>query len=297
MNYAEIRAFHAVASAGSFTRAAAVLHVSQPTLSAQVKALEARHGVRLFDRRGRRVAVTALGRALLELTRRLFSLDAEIDQLLSEAGGLQRGELRIGADAPYHVIAAVAAFSRRYPGVKLALTAGNSEQLVQGLLEHRIDVAVVANLRPDGRIHAMPVRRDRLVAFIGRNHPWARRTRLRLAELAGQRLVLREPGSTTRSLFEGAMARNGLAPGEVLEVGSREAVREAVAAGLGVGIVSASEFGADRRLKPLTLADEPLEMIEYVACLAERREVRLISAFLALAARWQRPSRHKKYMI
>jgi aminoethylphosphonate catabolism LysR family transcriptional regulator len=282
MNFAEIRAFHAVASAGSFTRAAAGLHVSQPTLSAQVKALEARHGVRLFDRRGRRVALTALGRTLLELTRRLFSLDGEIDQLLSEAGGLQRGELRIGADAPYHVIAAVAAFSRRYPGVRLALSAGNSEQLLHGLLEHRIDVAVVANLRPDGRIHAVPVRRDRLVAFVGRDHPWARRARLRLVELAGQRLVLREPGSTTRGLFEAAMARNGLALGEVLEVGSREAVREAVAAGLGVGIVSESEFGADRRLKPLPLADETLEMVEYVACLAERRDLRLIRAFFGL---------------
>src|SRR5579885_1590996 len=140
MNHAQLRAFHAVASAGSFTRAAAALHVTQPTLSGQVKALEESYGIRLFDRRGRRIAPTELGRELLDLTRRIFGLEAEAEHLLSAARGLSKGHLRVGADAPYHVTAALAAFTRRYPGIQISLIVGNSADLARDLLEHKIDV-------------------------------------------------------------------------------------------------------------------------------------------------------------
>ena len=282
MNHTQLRAFHAVASEGSFTRAAAALNVTQPTLSGQVKGLEERYGVRLFDRRGRKVAPTELGRELLDLTRRLFGLEAEAEHLLSAARGLSKGHLRIGADAPHHVTAPLAAFTRRYPGIQLSLTVGNSAELARDLLEHRIDVAVLANIAGEPRFFAKPLRRDRLVAFVAKSHPWARRRRLDLAELVAQRLVLREQGSATRRIFETAMARRGLAIGEALDMNSREAVRETVAAGLGVGVVSASEFGSDPRLATLQLVGEDLAMTEYLVCLAERRDTRLVDAFFRL---------------
>ncbi|MGH6938826.1 LysR substrate-binding domain-containing protein [Hypericibacter sp.] len=280
MNHAQLRAFHAVASQGSFTRAAEALHVTQPTLSGQVKELEARYGVKLFDRRGRRVYPTELGQSLLDLTRRLFSLEAEAEQILGAAKGLKRGHLRLAADAPFHVIAALSAFAKRYPGIRLSLTIGNSEQILDDLVEHRADVAVLANIPEDPRVYAFPFRQDRLIAFVERDHGWADREAVTLKELAGRRLVLREIGSTTRRLFENAMAARGLALGEVLEVNSREAVRETVAAGLGIGVVSESEFGSDRRLVPLRIAADELAMTEYVACLAERRDLSLVRAFL-----------------
>jgi aminoethylphosphonate catabolism LysR family transcriptional regulator len=282
MNHAHLRAFHAVASEGSFTRAAARLHVTQPTLSGQVKALEDTYGVRLFDRRGRRVAPTELGSTLLDLTRRLFSLEDEAEQLLAATRGLRKGHLRVGADAPYHVTAALSAFTKRYPGVQLSLTVGNSAALARQLFEHKIDVAVLANVAGGSRLHIKPLRRDRLVAFVARTHPWARRRRIDLAELADQRLVLREQGSATRQIFETEMARRGLALGEVLDMNSREAVRETVAAGLGIGVVSVSEFGRDPRIKALELAGGDLTMTEYIVCLAERRDLRLINAFLGI---------------
>jgi aminoethylphosphonate catabolism LysR family transcriptional regulator len=285
MNHAQLRAFHAVASEGSFTRAAEALHVTQPTLSGQVKALEERYGVKLFDRRGRRVHPTELGRSLLDLTRRLFSLEAEAEQILGAAKGLKRGHLRLAADAPFHVIGALSAFAKRYPGIRLSLTIGNSEEILEALVEHRADVAVLANIPEDPRVHAVPFRRDRLIAFVEQNHPWAGRESLTLKELAGRRLVLREIGSTTRRLFETAMAARGLALGEVLEVNSREAVRETVAAGLGIGVVSESEFGSDRRLVPLPIEAEELAMTEYVACLSERRDLSLVRAFLDILER------------
>jgi aminoethylphosphonate catabolism LysR family transcriptional regulator len=282
MNHNQLRAFHAVASEGSFTKAAGALHVTQPTLSGQVKTLEETYGVRLFDRRGRRVSPTALGQELLVLTRRLFSLEAETEHLLSAARGLRKGHLRVGADAPYHVTAALSDFTQRYPGIQLSLTVGNSAELARDLLEHKLDVAVLATVTGDPRFFAKPLRHDRLVAFVAKTHPWARRRRIDLADLSEQRLVLREQGSATRQIFETAMARRGLPRGEVMDMNSREAVRETVAAGLGVGVVSAGEFSKDSRLAILELTGGDMAMTEYVVCLAERQDLRLVRSFLNL---------------
>jgi aminoethylphosphonate catabolism LysR family transcriptional regulator len=280
ITHAQLRAFHAVASEASFTRAAEALHVTQPTLSAQVKSLEESYGVLLFDRRGRRTEPTELGRQLLAVTRRYFGLETEAEQLLAATRALRGGHLRVAADAPQHVMTALAAFHRKYPGVRLSLSIGNSDEVLHQLLDHRSDVAIVADLQEDPRLLARPLRRDHLIAFVERGHPWAERGAIDLAELAGQRVILREIGSTTRRAFEAALARAAIPFGDILEIGSREGVREAVAAGLGVGIVSAFEFGHDDRVRALAIAGVAIEMIEYVACLADRRDLRLVQAFL-----------------
>ena len=282
MNHAQLRAFHSVAEEGGFTRAAEALNVTQPTLSGQVRALEDAYGVKLFERRGRGVEPTDLGQALHAVTRRLFDLESEAEQLLTAARGLRRGRLRVGADAPYHVVPLLAAFNRRHPGIELALSFGNSEAVLQELFARRSDVAVLPDSPKDDRLYARAFRRERLVVFVDRGHPWARRRAVRLAELAGRRLVLREPGSTTRALFEAALRARGIAPAGVLEVGSREAVREAVAAGLGIGAVFESEFGNDDRLHPLALRDATLAATEYAACLQDRRATPVVSAFLEM---------------
>ena len=282
INHAHLRAFHAVAAEGGFSRAAQARNVSQPTLSGQVGALEERYGIKLFERRGRGVEPTDLGRALFDITRRMFAQELEAEQLLVAARGLTSGQLRVGADAPYNVIPMLAAFNRRYPGIQLSLTFGNTGQVQEDLLRRRCDVAVLPDLEPDERLHAVPVRRDRLVAFVERGHPWAARRSIRLTELAGQRLILREPGSNTRAVLDRAMTRAAVIPKNSLEIGSREAVREAVAAGLGAGVVFESEFGRDDRLHRLTLRDVEIEAVEYAACLAERRTVRAVRAFFEL---------------
>ena len=282
MNHAQLRAFHAVATAGSFTKASEALNVTQPTLSGQVKALEESYGVRLFERRGRGVDLTDLGRNLHDITARLTVLEGDARQLLSAAQSLTSGQLRFGADAPHHVIPLLAAFNRRHPGIQLSLSFGNSEEVLQDLFDRRSEIAVLANLPPDRRLYAVPFRKERLVIFVERNHAWARRRSVQLAELAGQRLVLRERGSITRAIFERALAEREIAPEAVIEIGSREAVREAVASGLGIGAVFEGEFGRDPRLHALTLRDVHVEATEYAACLEDRRAVRVVRAFFNL---------------
>ncbi len=282
IGHAHLRAFHAVASAGGYTRASAMLNVTQPTLSGQVKALEERYGVRLFQRRGRGVEMTDLGRQLLDVTRRLSSAEAEAEQLLAGARSLTGGQLRVSADAPTHVISLLAAFSRRHPGVQLAFSFGNSGEVRASLLDRRSEIAVLAELEPDPRIYALPIRRDRQLVFVSRGHPWARRRSLRLEEIADETLILREPGSTTRAVFEAALGERGITPRRTIEIGSREAVREAVAAGLGVGVIFESEFLRDGRLHTLNLRDAKLEAVQYAACLEDRRAVRVVRAFFDL---------------
>lgn len=279
INPAQLRAFHAVASEGSFTRAAKVLNVTQPTLSAQVKGLEERYGVRLFDRRGRGVALTGLGEDLLAVTRRLKAVEEEAEQILAAARGLRTGTLRVGADAPYSIVPSLGAFSRRHPGIRLQLSIGNSNKVLTDLLEHRCDVALLADVAYDPRLFATPILEDRLLAFVARTHPWAARGTVALSELVGERIVLREQGSSTRRLFETALSRRGIALREVMEIGSREAVREAVAAGLGVGIVAATELGHDDRIAPVEIVDARLDTVEYLVCLEERRNLRIVRAF------------------
>jgi aminoethylphosphonate catabolism LysR family transcriptional regulator len=282
IGHTHLRAFHAVAAAGGYSRAARMLNLTQPTLSGQVKALEERYGVRLFQRRGRGVELTDLGRQLLDVTRRLSAAEAEAERLLAGARSLAGGQLRVSADAPSHVVPLLAAFGRRHPGVGLAVSFGNSGEVRASLLARRSEIAVLAELEPDPRIYALPIRRDRLLVFVARGHPWARRRSLRLEEIADETLILREPGSTTRAVLEAALAARGVAPRRTIEIGSREAAREAVAAGLGIGVIFASEVQRDSRLYTLGLRDAKLEAVQYAACLEDRRAVGVVRAFFEL---------------
>jgi len=284
MQYAHLRAFHMVAREGGFTRAADSLRLSQPTLSAQVKALEEHYRVSLFRRGRRGVALTDLGRALYGVTTRIFALEEEADALLAETGELARGHIRVGADGPFHAVPIMAEFKRRHPGPRQSLTIGNSDEVLRGLFDHRADVAVLANAPDDERLHVIALRRDRVVVFAPADDPWAGRGAIRMADLATREMILREAGSVTRLVFQRALERAGVQPAAVMEIESREAVREAVVAGLGLGVVFESEFGRDDRLIALPVADAALEVREDVVCLKDRRRLRIVAAFLEVAA-------------
>jgi aminoethylphosphonate catabolism LysR family transcriptional regulator len=282
MNHAQLRAFHAVALTGSFTAAAKRLRVSQPAVTMQVRALEDAYGVELFQRRGRNIERTDLGSALVDLTTRMFGTEEEAAELLGAARALRKGRLRVGADAPYHVMALLAAFRGRHPGVTISLTVGNAGTVLRDLYDGRTEAAVLAEVAPDPRLHAVPYARYRVVAFVARKHPWARRKRLALAELNDQPMVLREPESVTRRTFERALANAGVMPRVVMEIGSREGVREAVAAGLGIGIIASAELGEDARFTALPIEDAALDNTEFAVCLAARRDLRMVRAFFDL---------------
>lgn len=285
MYYAQLRAFHAVAMHGGFSKAARKLNLTQPAVSDQVRKLEELFDVQLFDRSRRAVRPTALGRRLFEITRRMFEMEQEAIELLSESHALRTGTLQLAADAPLHLVELIADFRARYPGVAVTLSVGNSDEVLTRLFEFAADVAVLADVADDPRLHCMVLRRDPLVACVARGHPLATRPAIKMADLAREPLVMREPGSITRALVDGEFRRHGLSYTVGLEADGREAMREAVAAGIGIGIVSAPEFGHDERLRAIAIADCRALMTETLVCLKERARLRTVTAFLAIAAR------------
>ena len=142
MIHTQLRSFHAVASEGGFTAAARALNVTQPTVTVQVRSLEDYFKVELFHRRGRTVVLTDTGRDLFELTRRIMSLEAEATDLLNAVGGFHSGQLKVAAVGPYHVTEMLASFNERYPGIKVSVETGNSQDALQALFEFRADVAL-----------------------------------------------------------------------------------------------------------------------------------------------------------
>lgn len=290
MNPTQLRAFHHVARERGFTRAAAIAGVGQPTLSGQVKALEEAYGVRLFERRGRGAQLTELGQRLFALTDRMFALEEEARALLSGTATLTQGHLKVSADSAYHAVPILAELKRRHGGLTFSLSLGNSVTVLRRLFEYEADVVVMAKLTSDPRLFTLPFRADRLVLFMPRKHPWAGRRRIRLAELSGQDMVLRERGSVTRGVFEATLAAAAVRPGAIIEVESREGVGEAVAAGFGIGVVFESEFRPGDRFHRITVAGADLAVAEYVVCLEERRGLAMVRAFLDAAADLSAPN-------
>ena len=285
MIYTQLRSFHAVAAEGGFTAASRVLGIGQPTITSQVRALERYFSVELFHRRGRTVELTTAGQELFQIAQRIMVLEEEAQDLLNAYGGFHTGQVKVGAVGPYHVIEMLSAFNERHPRIRLSVTVGNSRDMVERLLDYSVDVAVLAHVEDDPRIFAMPYSRHPVVIFVNKDHPWARRGRRRIgiAELQGQRMVLRETGSTTRLAVEAALRKAGVTIDPVIEIGSREAVWLAVVRGIGIGAVSNIEFIPHPALHVVQVKDAEIFTTAHVNCLTERRDSRLVREFFAVA--------------
>ena len=291
MRLTQLRSFHAVARAGGFTGAAKLLHISQPTVTTQVRFLEETYGVQLFYRRGHRVQLTPLGEQLYELAQKVFALESETIHLLEDAGELRSGHLRVGAVGPFHVTEMLAGFNQRFPGLQVSVRVGNSASVLASLLDYRTDVAVLAQFNDDPRLHFMPYSRHPVAIFVYKSHRFAARRSIAIAELEGEGMILREEGSTTRKALDDALRRHGVAPRVVMEIGSREAIREAVIKGVGIGAVSEVEYIPDPEIRLVRLRDAEVYTHAHVVCLEERREARLVKAFFEIAAGLQRARR------
>jgi len=279
MRLTQLRSFYAVARMGSFTKAAEHLHVSQPTITTQVRFLEESYKVELFHRSGRRVQLTQLGEQLMQLAQNIFSLEGDAVSLLRDAGELRTGHLRVAAVGPYHVTRMLADFSQHYPAIKVSVSTGNSQDVLDRLLDYRADVGVLAQLVKDDRFLSVPFSRHPVGIFTSSEHRFARRRSIRLAELQGERMILREQGSTTRKALELALHKAGVEPEVVMEISSREVIREAVSQGIGIAAVSTVEFVPGPGLHLVSISDADIYTYAHVLCLAERRSARMVNAF------------------
>ncbi|MFK8330827.1 LysR family transcriptional regulator [Pseudomonas sp. BJa5] len=277
----ELKAFYMVARLGSITLAAKKLGLSQPTVTTQIRNLESQYAVELFYRGGRRLTLSDDGARLLPMVKTLLQQEADIEFFLRNSGQAQ-GSLRIAATAPYYILDLVKIFRERLPQVEVSVEIGNSQQVLELLEDYRVDLAASSQLLEDARLVRRVLGTDPLVVAVHRNHPLANRECLPLSALAGHCLLVREQGSTTRKLTEQMLEQAGVKVGSILEIGSRESIREAVLRNIGISIIARHEVPHNPELRVLSLENAPL-MHEYLYCLKERRQARLPAAFLGLA--------------
>src|SRR5579859_3689290 len=244
MTLEQLRIFVAVAEREHVTRAAADLHLTQSATSAAIAALESRYDTKLFDRVGRRIELTDLGRLFLTEARAVLARAQAAEALLTDLAGLKRGALSLAASQTvgnYWLPPVMQRYRASHPGIALSLRIGNTEQVAQWVHETSADIGLIEGEIDDPALSVSQIAEDEMVLVVGRTHPWAGRASIAPAELAQTQWILREPGSGTRSIFENWLAETGIAPATLpvaLEFPSNEAICGAVEAGAGATVIS-----------------------------------------------------------
>ncbi|POR40447.1 MAG: LysR family transcriptional regulator [Oxalobacteraceae bacterium] len=242
LNLHLLRFFATVAQTGSFSRAAEELHVSQPAISQGVRDFELQVGCRLLDRGARGVRPTREGEALLRHAKTLFAMERAAEEELYALRGLGSGMLRIGASttiATYMIPTYLGIFHRAYPGVELSIISANTRAIVALLIEHAIDVALVEGPVEEPSIVSEAWRQDEMVLIASPDHAFANAAEpIDPARISEEIFIVREPGSGSREIVSEALSANKICPIRRLVVGSTEAIKQLVASGLGVAMVS-----------------------------------------------------------
>lgn len=283
MRYAQLRAFHYVATCGGFSRAAEELCLTQPAISDQVRKLEEEYDILLFNRQRKQATLTELGKEMLAITRNFFECEQQAKDLLTESRALRTGTLRIVADSAYHLLGIMKSFQTAYPNVRIIMQAGNTETVIRDLYSYDADIGVLGEIPTGQDFEILKLSSTPIIAFASLEHPISQRASLTFADLAELPLVLRERGSKTRRKLEEGAAIAGVKLQGIIEAEGREAVREIVAAGIGIGVVSQAEFGHDPRLIQIPIEGPPMLMEEAMICLKERSQSKIVRALFSAA--------------
>lgn len=260
LNLNHLRAFHAITVAGSVTGAAKSLQVSQPAVSKQLGELEAALGVRLVDRLPRGIRLTTTGRALAEHAGRIFAIEHAAEVELAALLGLRRGLLSIGASTTvgsYLVPAVFGAFHAHHPELRLELQIGNTAAVHDLVRRQVVELGLTEGFVTDADLETTVFDDDEMIAITAPGDPILRQGPLLARELVALPFVMRERGSGTREVIEAALAKKRLRVEPVMSLGSTEAVKHAVAARLGVAMVSS--LAIERELATKTLVAIPIE--------------------------------------
>ncbi|MGC2854399.1 LysR substrate-binding domain-containing protein [Novispirillum sp. DQ9] len=256
----QLRIFEAIVRHGGFSRAAEALHLTQPTVSMQIRKVAESVGLPLFEQTGRRLELTEAGHALLRLARETFDGLDRFDQTIAELKGLRSGRLRLAAvtSAEYFLPRLLGPFCNRYPGIEVALEVGNRERILGRLRAGTDDLYVFGQPPEDADVIARPFLENPLVVVAPAGHPLAGQAAVPLARLAEEPFLLREAGSGTRTAAERAFRDAGSALRLRMELGSNEAIKQGVLGGLGLGVLSRHAVTGAPGLVELDVAGFPI---------------------------------------
>ncbi|GAC1447707.1 MAG: LysR family transcriptional regulator [Ktedonobacterales bacterium] len=258
LNLHQLHIFRTVAACHSYSRAAAELPLSQPSVSLQVKALERSVGLPLFEKHGRSIRLTEAGRELLAYSERIFALIDETQLVLEELSGARRGTVNVGASTTagiYVVPAALGAFHRQNTQVQLTLDVVNRFTVQERLLDGRVDLAVMGLIEDAHDLEVAEFVQNELVVIAPPRHPLAGGTAIPLESLVEEVFLLREAGSGTRTDVERIFAMRGMPLRVGMELRSSGAIKQAVVAGLGISVVPLSALELERLAGRLVIVD------------------------------------------
>ncbi len=283
MRHSQLKAFHHVALHGGFSKASRALNVSQPALSEQVRNLEQSYDVLLFVRAHKQITLTETGAKLFVRTQQMFEVENRIEELLTQSRTAVGGTLRIIADSAYHVSEILGRFREKYPKVFVSMRIGNTQEVLHSLRNYGAEIGVIGSQITDPDLQTFDLGVANIIAIASKDFPLPYKGALSLQDLAKLPLVFREQGSKTRQRLMDTASRNHVKMVPTLEIEGREALRDVVASGAGVGFVSEAEFGFDSRLVRIPLRESDLSMYETLICLRQRQDIRVIRAFMDVA--------------
>jgi DNA-binding transcriptional LysR family regulator len=282
----QLQVFEKVASHLNYSRAADELYLSQPAVSMQIKQLEANLGLPLFEQMGKKIFLTEAGRELFHYARNIAQQLAEMEAVFDEMKGLGKGRLTLSVvnTANYFTPQLLAQFCKRHPGINVTLQVANRDAVLKQLADNSTDLAIMGR-PPEGQdISAEPFMDNPIVVIAAPDHPLAKLKRVKFSRLAEATFLSREKGSGTRSAMERAFAEHGIQPRIGMEMETNEAIKQAVQAGMGLGILSKHSIGLELetgRLAVVKVEGFPLLRHWYVAHRANKRLSGAAAAFKA----------------
>jgi LysR family transcriptional regulator, low CO2-responsive transcriptional regulator len=240
VTFHQLKVFEVTARRGSFTRAAEELFLTQPTVSIQMKQLTKAVGLPLFEQVGKRLFLTQAGQELLNTCQDIFERLSQFEMTISDLQGLKRGQLKLSVitTAKYVIPRLLGPFCEQYPGIDVSLIVTNHESILERLRDNLDDLYIPSQSPDNIDVHCHSFLDNPLVVLASRNHPLAREKFIPIERLNGQAFIMREPGSGTRQAVEKLLHDRDIAIRVRLELGSNEAIKQAVAGGLGISVLS-----------------------------------------------------------
>lgn len=236
----QLRVFEAAARHGSFTRAAEELFLTQPTISMQIKQLTKSVGIPLFEQVGKRLYLTEAGRELFATCKEIFNTLAQFEMKVADLKGLKQGQLRLAVitTAKYFIPRLLGSFCQLYPGIEISLQVTNHEGILERMTSNQDDLYIMSQVPEHLDIYYEAFLENPLVVLAPVNHPLAKEKNIPISKLANEPFIMREPGSGTRRAVQELFDKNDVQVKVKLELGSNEAIKQAIAGGLGISVLS-----------------------------------------------------------
>jgi DNA-binding transcriptional LysR family regulator len=288
VNFNQLRAFHEAAKTQNFSAAARNLHVTQPAITAHIRALEESLGVKLFRKRGRRVVLSDTGALLFRYSHEVFELERKLEQAVEEVRSLELGLLRIGTSKTYAqrlMPPLMTRFHAAFPRVRMVLDEGSSAEMCRSLLDLKNELAVIATLSDVKGVTFVPFRHEKVVLFSAAGHPLAERGGVRFEELRDHLIIMREEGSGIQALIRRSFEVRGITPNVLIETSNIEFIKEMVERGEAVSFLVESTISEDiarGAVRAVEVVDEDLTLEVGIAYLEDAELSPAAHAFLRM---------------